>query len=283
MSTAQSKSPRWLKLLRRNRRGLERRWRSIVATFRSLGPRGAALFWSAQWGLPFGRDGGLYRLHSRDAAQPLLARAGTSDGDVFRNVFIEQAYGCLEEGDDIGLILDCGANVGYASAYFLSRYPSARVVAVEPDEGNYEMLRLNTAAYGERIEVSRAAVWSHPARLVVVEDAYRDGREWSRQVREASPEQPDGLPAVTIDGLLRDSGCERISILKIDIEGAEAVVFSDGYQAWLANVENLLIELHDDSAFGDCRGIFHRAIADQDFTVSQVGNLTICKRPRPAA
>jgi FkbM family methyltransferase len=274
-------SPKRAPLLRRaryKRRRAQRRLQALLAAVRFLGPRGAALFWSQLWGLPYGRSAGGYTLRAKGAAHPLVCRAHSSDGDVFRNVFVEQAYACVEQRQDVRLIIDCGANVGYASAYLLTRHPRAEVLAVEPDAGNFAALQLNTAPYAGRIKALRAAVWSHAGTLAIEESNYRDGREWSKQVREARPGELDGLPAVTIDGLLAESGHERISILKVDIEGAEAVVFAEGCEAWLARVDNLLIELHDDSEFGDCRSVFERAIAEQDFTVSQLGNLTICRR-----
>jgi len=278
MGGSSSKRTGLLRLARYEARRAQRRLRALSATYRFLGLRGAVLFWSQLHGLPYGRSAGSYTLRAKDSTYPVACRAGSSDGDAFRSVFVAQAYACIDTTEDVRLIIDCGANVGYASAYLLTRHPQAEVLAVEPDASNYAALQLNMAPYGDRIKAVRAAVWSHPGTLAIEESSYRDGREWSKQVREARPGEPDGLPAVTVAGLLAESGHERISILKVDIEGAEAVVFAEGYEAWLPQVDNLLIELHDDSAFGDCTSIFEHAITDQEFTVSQVGNLTICRR-----
>jgi FkbM family methyltransferase len=269
MPNALSKTPRVLRVLR-----------ALVTSLGTLGPRGAGLFWCQRLGFPLRRSGCCYRLRAKHADHPLYCRARTSDADVFRNIFLEREYACIDDLARVQLVVDCGANAGYSAAYFLTRYPSADVVAIEPDPGNYEMLRLNTLPYGDRIKAYRSAVWSHPATLVITDSVYRDGREWTKQVREARPNDMHGLAAVDIGTLLRDSGHQRISILKVDIEGAEAVVFSEGHESWLSKVDNILIELHDDSAFGDCPSIFYRAIADQDFTVSHVGELTVCKRER---
>jgi FkbM family methyltransferase len=259
--------------------------RTLVASFETLGPSGAALFWSQRLGFPLGRTGRHYTLRAKHAAHPLHCRAGTSDAYAFRSIFLERGYACIDDldRDGVRLVLDCGANVGYSAAYFLTRYPNADVVAVEPDDGNYEMLQLNTLPYGDRITAVRSAVWSHPATVVIADSVYRDGREWAKQVREAGPGDAHGLVAVNVGTLLRDSGHQRISILKVDIEGAEAVVFSEGHESWLSKVDNILIELHDDSAFGDCTRVFHRAIAGQEFTVSHVGELTVCKREQRSA
>lgn len=76
----------------------------------------------------------------------------------------------------------------------------------------------------------------------------------------------------------------RISLLKVDIEGAEAVVFGRDCQSWLGKVDAIAIELHDDSGFGNASGIFFDAIRGHGFEVSSVGELTICQRPdQPAA
>jgi FkbM family methyltransferase len=238
------------------------------------------LFWSQRLGLPFGRHGGHYTLRAREAAHPLQCRAGTSDADVFTSIFVKGGYACIDQVEAVDLVLDLGANVGYSAAYFLTRYPNAEVLAVEPDDGNYELLQLNMRPYDDRVKLSRSAVWSHETTLVIADDVYRDGREWSKQVREARPGETHGLPAVTIEGLLRDSGHRRISILKVDIEGAEAEIFSEGCESWLPSVDNILIELHDDSSFGDCSSVFFRAIADENFTVSELGTLTACTRER---
>ena len=65
----------------------------------------------------------------------------------------------------VSFILDLGANVGFASAYFLNCFPESRILAVEPDEGNVEMCRTNLEPYGERAQVLHGAVWSHNTRL----------------------------------------------------------------------------------------------------------------------
>jgi hypothetical protein len=78
---------------------------------------------------------------------------------------------------------------------------------------------------------------------------------------------------------LVESGFERVSILKIDIEGAEAEVFA-AECSWLERIDTLAIELHEDSMFGNGRAVFTQAIADTDFELSTRGDLTICQRKR---
>jgi hypothetical protein len=110
--------------------------------------------------------------------------------------------------------------------------------------------------------------------LVLSEVPFGDGREWARTVRETRNGEKPTMTATDIGTLLEDSGYERISILKIDIEGAESVVFSSNYESWIEKVDNLVIELHGD----ECRSIFRKAILNADFNLSQCDELTVCKR-----
>jgi FkbM family methyltransferase len=227
------------------------------------------------------RPGAIVEFTSKHAKYPLKCRSHTSDINMFRMILIDREYACLDEVADPGLIIDCGANAGYSSAYFLSRFPHCDLIAVEPYPPNFDILQLNLAPYGGRAKPILAAVWSHPTRVTGSEIKYRSGLEATKQVRECRADEDDGLPAFDIGSLLRDSGHDRIAILKIDIEGAEAVVFSHNYEDWIDKVDNLVIELHDDSSFGNGSEVFARAIDGRGFCVSRWWELTVCKRVSP--
>jgi FkbM family methyltransferase len=224
-----------------------------------------------------------YTLRSRYAAFPLRARSDSSDLEVFHQIFVALEYACLKNLKNVDLVIDCGANVGYSSAYFLTQFPACRVIAVEPDPQNFAMLQTNLAPYGDRAALHRAGIWSHPAELVIDDVPYRDGRQWTRQVRERRPGESGGLQAIDIGALLNQAHVPRISLLKMDIEGAEVVVFSDSrHRSWLDRVDAMAVELHDDTHFGKATEVFFPAIESQGFTIAKSGELTICIRPQGA-
>jgi hypothetical protein len=64
--------------------------------------------------------------------------------------------------------------------------------------------------------------------------------------------------------------------LKVDIGGAEAIVFGEN-TACRDKVEAIAIELHDDSSFGGGTGAFNAAIQGRGFGISRSGELTICR------
>lgn len=215
------------------------------------------------------------RLYSRFSQFPLYFRTGTSDIDAFCQIFVAREYRCLDELREASLIIDCGANVGYSSAYFLSQFPNTYVIAIEPDRGNFDLMLKNLAPYEGRYKGICSAIWSKSAGLVFSEVPFGDGREWARTVREAKDGEAAAMVACDIGTLFKDSGFERVTVLKIDIEGSEAEVFSSsGYKAWINRVDNLVVELHGN----DCQSIFLKAITPEGFKVSKCDELTVCKR-----
>ncbi|MDY7101847.1 MAG: FkbM family methyltransferase [Actinomycetota bacterium] len=221
------------------------------------------------------------RLHSPRLDHDVLHRPGSSDAEVFFQICIEDEYAPVHPlPGSAPVIIDCGANVGYSSAYFLSRYPGARVIAVEPDDANVDLLRRNLRPYGDRAEVIMGAVWSHRTRLVCERDP-GPRADWAITVREADADERDGpqaFDAVDVAELVERTGAERIDLLKMDIEGAEAVVFGAGdVHRWLDRVDAVAVELHDDTHFGDARGAFLAACGD-DFDLVPSGELLIGTR-----
>jgi FkbM family methyltransferase len=215
-----------------------------------------------------------YTLTSKHLSYPVQVRPGSSDLMVFNQIFVEREYRCLDDLEEASFIIDCGANVGYSSAYFLSRFPNARVVAIEPEASNFAALRANTRAFGSRISTLQAGVWSRPCGLVV-ERPETPTNEWAFTVRESVAGEHADAIGTDLTTIWRDAGCPTISILKIDIEGSETVVLAAAEKPWLDSVENLVIELHDEHA----ETAFGKAIAGQGFSISVCGELTVCRRP----
>jgi FkbM family methyltransferase len=256
--------------------------RRLKTVFQALGVRGAASYLLAErFGAPPGARKTpvprIYRLRPADAQYPVYCRVGSSDKNAFSQVFVEQEYRFLKDAGSPKVILDCGANVGYSAVYFLSQFPEAHVISIEPDDRNVQMLRLNTAPYMGRSTVLHSAIWSHPARLFVSKGDYRDGLEWSTQVRECRIGEAGDLDAIDIGTLFGRFGLDHVDVLKMDIEGAERVVFSRNYDSWADRVSCFLIELHDE----ECCDIFFQAIGREKYEVFNSGELTIARRTSP--
>ena len=188
---------------------------------------------------------------------PVALRRGTTDLTVFEQVFV---FGIYELPFDFEprFIIDGGANVGYTSVYFASRYPGARIVAVEPEPANAAILRRNVAPY-PNVTVVEAAIWHEHA---PVEIANPGASNWAFRVRPATSGSQT-VDALTPDELADTHGAAEIDILKLDIEGAEREVLSHS-AAWLGRVGILIVELHEATAPG-ANAALRSAIASHDF------------------
>jgi len=122
---------------------------------------------------------------------PVTMRVGgSSDPLVFEQIFINaELTNLISRVRDVRTIVDLGANVGYASIVFLNAFPNAYVLAVEPDPKNAVLCARNLSPYGNRARLVEAAAWSRSCGLMLIRGAFRDGKEWSTQVRPAQPDE----------------------------------------------------------------------------------------------
>jgi FkbM family methyltransferase len=248
------------------------------------------------------RQFGSVSLRVHGVSHPLTLRPATSDYGVFRKIFVEREYAPLDDLDAPRLIIDCGANVGYSSAYFLSRFPTARVIAVEPDPDNADVCRRNLVCYGDRAQVLVRAVWPRSTRLTLlhygdlgdrgecgiqvyettsVDSDPAAGGDWPEHVhRGPNPPVPFGeVEAVSIPAIIDSAGDIPVDLLKMDIEKAELEVFRAAELEWLAKVKNIAIELHGAAE----RNAFTAALEPYRCESMESGELTICRNITPAA
>jgi hypothetical protein len=127
------------------------------------------------------------RVRLRGYRYPFFYRENTSDAAVIRQVLGTQEYECVGHASDVSFILDCGANIGCTSFYFLNRYPNARLIAVEPDSENAQLCRRNLRPFGGRALVIQAGLWSEVVPLRVERGGYTWWlQRWARVVLPSS-------------------------------------------------------------------------------------------------
>jgi len=183
-------------------------------------------------------------------------RPKTTDAHAFWQVFIEGDYD-FPISRKPQVIVDAGAHVGFATLYFLHRFPEARFVAIEPEASNADIFAANTAAY-KNVHLHRAALWKDHKALNIKNPG---ADSWSFRVEEPDNDA-GGIDAVTIQDILGENG--YIDILKLDIEGAEMQLFS-GDTAWLKQVGLVILEFHERYAPGST-GMIHGIMNDHGFS-----------------
>ncbi len=159
----------------------------------------------------------------------LVRRTGILDSRVGRTVFewCYERYKTLIEAGEIeglaafakpgSLVIDVGANVGFFTTRFAGWVgPSGRVIAIEPEAVNFARL-------SRRIEAGGLA-----GRVRLIEGAAceTEGTVWL----QINPDHPgdhklgsEGVPirGVTLDGIASAEGLPPVSLIKIDVQGAE--------------------------------------------------------------
>jgi len=169
-------------------------------------------------------------------------------------------------------VWDVGAHIGYHSLAFAALVgPSGHVVAFEPNPHNMERLRQHLGRNDdlqERITLMTCALGNVDGEEdFVFSPEVDDGRSSGSHLNQAFvPEEPGAyqsfiqtrVPVVTADTLLRDKSVPAPSIIKIDVEGAEALVLA-GAQHLLRSLRPvLLIEVHHITAMHDTLNILLR-------------------------
>jgi FkbM family methyltransferase len=186
-----------------------------------------------------------FKLKRPDCEYPFQLRVPSSDVPTCEQVFINQEYDFLVERPP-SVIVDAGANIGLASIYFANKYPTAKILAIEPEDSNFRLLKLNTHPYSN-ITPIQAALWDKNEEINLVDPgAGKWGfmTEMRNPAREAGSDICHTVTAMSLDKIIKDYNLENIDILKIDIEGAEKEVFSDS-SAWIEKVTSIIIELHE--------------------------------------
>lgn len=154
---------------------------------------------------------------------------------------LEEQYQSRVSAGEQPIIVDCGANIGLSCLWFSRRFPQARIVAVEPDGDNFEMLRRNTAHLGERVQLVRGGVWPESGWLRICNP---ESGSAAFRVIPAEAESPDALRAFTIDELCTHVGGGTLLVAKVDIEGAQAHLFARN-TSWVAKAHLITLELDD--------------------------------------
>jgi FkbM family methyltransferase len=194
---------------------------------------------------------------------PLHLRLRSSDVALLRSVLLvgEYDWSFLKPPR---VIIDAGANVGFTSVVYANRYPQARIIAIEPEASNFQLLKKNTAPY-PNIELVNGALWKENTKLRIVDPGWGS---WAFRTQEAgagkqAPSDRALVQAFTLDKILSDHQIEFVDILKMDIEGAEKEVFENS-ASWIDRVGVIIIELHDFFK-EDCEKVVRSATTGFDF------------------
>ncbi|RLQ22215.1 FkbM family methyltransferase [Seongchinamella sediminis] len=193
----------------------------------------------------------------KGVAHPIELRVNSSDIPTFRQMFIYRDYDFYAK-QPVRTIIDAGANIGLAAIFFANEYPDAKIIAVEPEAKNFELLLSNIKYYPQIIAI-RAALW-HCLEPIEIFDP--GAGSWAFVTKHSDDPQAldqtslGSVPGITVDAIIKEHDISHVDILKIDIEGAEKEVLS-ATEAWLPMVDTMIVELHEDINPGCTRSFYN--------------------------
>jgi FkbM family methyltransferase len=195
---------------------------------------------------------------------PIRLRKVKADLLLFKQIFVTEEYkfNCPITPK---YIIDAGANIGLSALFFSKSFPAAKIIAVEVEKGNFDLLVENTQGYPE-IETINAGIWPTTAKLEVV-DTGRGPTGF--MVREATEEATNVFDAISINDIMNQYTLPHIDILKIDIEGAEKELLLQNSD-WISRTKIIIIELHDNKKEG-CSKAFFDTFSNYNFECHPFG------------
>jgi len=120
------------------------------------------------------------------------------------------------------VVVDIGANIGYYT--LIAAAESKQVIAFEPDVDNYQLLINNIEKNGlQNISAYQLAVGEKKGKIsfFVNQDNFGDRRIYNFDESGSKTE----VDVVSLDEFILENNLPKIDLLKIDIEGAEAIAF----------------------------------------------------------
>lgn len=159
---------------------------------------------------------------------------------LFEEVFLRQDYKInLPTGDPV--IIDCGANIGFATVYLKQHYPAARITCFEPNPSCFKLLQQHiTENHLTNITAHQVACGNQNGEIsFFVSPGFSPlSSMFGSRAKDA---QEIKVRLVKLSDYLTGP----VDLFKLDVEGAEWGIFEDLIASGkLALIQRMIIEYH---------------------------------------
>mgnify|MGYP001197462917 CR=1 FL=1 len=140
------------------------------------------------------------------------------------------------------LIVDCGSNIGCSTNFFLETYGNSKIISIEPDKENFQVLKRNVNS--SRVQLINNAVSNEIIHFKVSSNTLHADDNRGKNIVEVND---TSFPkSITINDILSDKLNVNLYplLIKIDIEGFENNLFEKNVE-WMDKFKILIVELHD--------------------------------------
>jgi len=162
----------------------------------------------------------------------------------------------LNLNDSNAIIIDVGANIGIYTILLACVYPKAKVIAIEASQTIFDKLKSNcelnnNVLVASHIMLINKAVSDVDDKTVELYDEHSMStilEEFLIRLIFSNDEQQlnrNIVRTITIDNLVATVGLNEISLLKLDVEGAEVLALKGAIHTLnQKKIKNMLIEYH---------------------------------------
>jgi FkbM family methyltransferase len=168
-------------------------------------------------------------------------RLNRGDIQSIREVILDGCY-TLPPQKTSATLLDLGANIGLSTLWLARTYGYKTIVSVEPSSENAALVRKN-------FEENKL-----DARLVEAAVGPRDGTAFFADSDSSNmgavSEQGKPVPMVSMPTLLEHFPERSVDLMKLDIEGGEGPLLTEGDLGWLQQIQAIVCEFHPEAV--DC-------------------------------
>ena len=190
------------------------------------------------------------KLHCHDVnGKKIFIRKNTPDETVANSCLGDEFLMVLQILANINYentIIDLGGYIGAAAIKFAITIPRCTVITVEPSPENFQILQLNTMQYKNIIALN-AAIGNVCSQMPIYS---RNTGNWGHTLVSSpkdciKPSVIDMVDVLTVPQILEkySPSRNRLSLVKIDIEGGEVDLLSD--PGWIEDFAVATAELHD--------------------------------------
>ena len=165
---------------------------------------------------------------------PLLRRGLVAASFCYKHWYEDPFWRLIQRTPELlanGDVLDIGANIGYTAWVFAQGIaPDAKVYAFEPDLSSYSSLEelIQRKGLQSRVKPLNIAIGSEEGELEFWHNKNHsaDHRIVTNEFRKTLPENERivQVPVTTIDRFIEIQKIERLSLIKIDVQGYELAV-----------------------------------------------------------
>ncbi len=170
----------------------------------------------------------------------------------FKMIFFENTYRVGHNKRIINqnpIIIDIGANVGFFSAFAISKFPNCNVYSYEPVGANFKQLLRNSELNPDKsFKCFNNAVCGHKGTIRINFEKH-DEFTTSATIKDNDKGNMVSIevPCLRLSDIFDDNNIDKCDFLKIDCEGAEYDVLYNTPTTYIDRIDQMVIEVHHDN------------------------------------